>query len=139
MRYFILIFIVLITQTAYSQTYNLTITITNIKTISGEIKIGVYNTKYNFPHKKQEYRAFTFKVKAFAEIFTVKDLPKGEYAVAVFHDKNSDGICNTNFIGIPEEGYGFSKNFKPFLSEPSFKDCKIDLTNNMQIMIKLIL
>jgi len=74
----------------------------------------------------------------FSGIYTFKDLPDGEYAVAIFHDKNSDKICNTNFLGIPKEGYGFSKNFKPRLSSPSFNDCKIDLNSNMSITIKLI-
>lgn len=113
--------------------------VTNIKNLKGEIKIGLYNNKASFPKKEYMYKSVTMKVSNASETYTIKDLPKGDYAVALFHDKNSDGICNTNFLGIPEEGYGFSKNYKPILSVPSFNNCRINLNDNMQIVIKLIL
>ena len=138
MKYLFFICFIIYGQIASSQTYNLTLTITNIKNIKGEIKIAVYNNKYTFPHKKEEYKTFTIPVIANSEVFTIKDLPKGEYAIALYQDKNSDGKCNTDFWGIPEEGYGFSKNYRPKLFAPSFSDCKVDLTYNMPMTIKLI-
>ena len=39
-----------------------------------------------------------------------KDLPPGNYAVQVMHDENENGQLDTNFLGIPVEGYGFSNN-----------------------------
>lgn len=125
-------------QCLYSQTYDLSITITNIKSTDGEIEIGLYNKKKSFPLVDKQYKLFIIDANKISGIYTIKDLPKGEYAVAIFHDKNSDRICNTNFLCIPKEGYGFSKNFKPRLSSPSFNDCKIDLNSNMSITIKLI-
>lgn len=122
-----------------AQTYNLTVMVTNIKSLKGEIKIGVYNNKASFPHKEDMYKSLTLKVNRYSETFIIKDLPKGYYAVALFHDENSDGICNTNFLGIPEEAYGFSNNYRPILSVPSFNNCRINLHDNMQIVIKLIL
>jgi len=49
-----------------------------------------------------------------------EDMPKGTYALAVVHDKNMNGKLDTNFMGIPTEGYGFSNNAKALLSAPSF-------------------
>jgi len=138
MRYIFLIFFAFLNHSLYSQTYNLSITVTGIKNSEGEISIGLYNKKESFPHVDEQYKVFFIEADKFSGIYTIKDLPKGEYAVAIFHDKNSDKICNTNFLGIPKEGYGFSNNYKPRLSSPSFKDCKIDLSNNMSITIKLI-
>ena len=126
-------------QIAQAQTYNLTVMVTNIKSLKGEIKIGVYNNKASFPNKEDMYKSLTLKVNRYSETFIIKDLPKGYYAVALFHDENSDGICNTNFLGIPEEAYGFSNNYRPILSVPSFNNCRINLLDNMQIVIKLIL
>ena len=125
-------------QSLYSQTYNLAITITGVKSTDGKIQIGLYNKKESFPHVDGQYKLFYVDANGFSGIYTFKDLPYGEYAVAIFHDKNSDKICNTNFLGIPKEGYGFSKNFKPRLSSPSFNDCKIDLNSNLSITINLI-
>lgn len=138
MKYLVLIYFIIFAQGVIAQTYNLTLSITNIRNLTGEIRIGVYNNKYSFPKKKEEYKTFSFPVKAGSEVFTIRNLPKGEYAIAIFHDKNSDGKCNTDFWGIPEEGYGFSKNYRPVLFAPSFNDCKIELTANTQMTVKLI-
>jgi len=34
----------------------------------------------------------------------------GVYAVAVFHDENANKKLDQGFLGIPQEGYGFSNN-----------------------------
>ena len=43
----------------------------------------------------------------------IKDLPAGEYALVVFHDANSNGLMDKNFIGIPREWLGFSNRYWP--------------------------
>jgi uncharacterized protein (DUF2141 family) len=138
MKYIVLICLAFWSQNLYPQKYDLTITVSGIESTDGGIQIGLYNNRESFPLVDGQYKLFYFDVKEFSGDFTIKDLPGGEYAVAIFHDKNSDKICNTNFLGIPKEGFGFSKNFKPRLSSPDFKDCKIDLYSNMSITIKLI-
>jgi uncharacterized protein (DUF2141 family) len=45
---------------------------------------------------------------------------------------------NKNFLGIPQEKFGFSNNVKPLFSAPSFADTKINLTKDMTTEIKLI-
>ncbi|NLZ95638.1 MAG: DUF2141 domain-containing protein, partial [Bacteroidales bacterium] len=60
------------------------------------------------------------------------------YAFSIYHDINSDKECNLSFFGIPKEPYGFSKNYRPILSKPSFHDCKINLYQDMTIVIDLI-
>ncbi len=39
-----------------------------------------------------------------------EDLPPGRYAVQVLHDANDNGKLDTNLVGMPIEGYGFSNN-----------------------------
>lgn len=138
MRYIIYILITLWSQGLFSQTFNLSIAITEIRSTDGEIVIGLYNNKESFPLVDKQYKEITTEVKSFSGIYIIKGLPKGEYAVAIFHDENSDMICNTNFFGIPKEGYGFSNNFRPKLSKPDFSDCKIVINADTLINIKLI-
>ena len=38
------------------------------------------------------------------------DLPPGNYALRVMHDENGNGKFDTNLVGMPTEGYGFSNN-----------------------------
>lgn len=41
---------------------------------------------------------------------TFKDLPDESYAVRYFHDENGNDELDTNILGIPKEGFGFSNN-----------------------------
>jgi len=122
----------------YSQSYDLTIEIPNLKSRKGEIQIGIYNKKDNFPKVDKQYKVIYVDASDFSGAYTITDLPKGFYAVAAMHDENADKICNKNFLGIPKEGYGFSKNYKPILQAPSFDDCKIELNSNLSIKIEMI-
>jgi uncharacterized protein (DUF2141 family) len=45
-------------------------------------------------------------------------LSRGTYQIKYFHDENDNVELDTNFIGIPTEGYGFSNNAKGFMGPP---------------------
>ena len=116
----------------------LTIKISNIEKIKGEIKVGIFNTDTHFLKDCYAIKNYSIKVEKNTAVVTINDLPKGEYAITMYHDQNSDNECNRNFIGIPKEPYGFSNNIKPRMSAPKYKDCKFDLSENKIVNIKLI-
>jgi uncharacterized protein (DUF2141 family) len=124
-------------NSAYTQNATLTVKINGIRNLSGNIQIGLYNDADKFPDVGGEYKKFTFKVTATTMQYTIS-IPSGTYALALFHDENSDGECNTNWLGIPEEGYGFSNNVEPVISAPSFDETKITVSSNSTISINLI-
>jgi len=138
MKCMVFVFGALWSQILFSQNFDLNITITNIRGKDGDIVIGLYNNKESFPLDNKQYKLFSTNTAGFQGVYTIRSLPGGEYAVALFHDRNSDKICNTNFLGIPKEGYAFSKNFRPKLSAPKFEDCKFELRCDSAITIKLI-
>jgi len=47
---------------------------------------------------------------------------KGRYAVVVYHDENSNGKFDRNWVGLPTEGFGVSNNPTLFLAPPSFDE-----------------
>lgn len=67
-------------------------------------------------------------------------VPGGEYAVTLFHDENKNGKFDSNFIGYPLEGYGFSNNVVPQFKAPSFDQCKFHYDGNgwKPIPVKMI-
>ncbi|TXD84877.1 DUF2141 domain-containing protein [Subsaximicrobium wynnwilliamsii] len=121
-----------------SETTKLTIQIDNIAVLDGTIKIGVFNTDIDFLEENATIRDYSLTVTSATEIFVIDDLPKGEYAISMYHDENSDGVLNRNFFGIPKEPYGFSNNVKPKLSAPDYKDCKFSFAKNDTLKIRLI-
>lgn len=48
----------------------------------------------------------------------------GFYAVAVYHDANGDHDFNRKFVGLPDEGYGFSRNPVTKLGLPSLSEVR---------------
>jgi uncharacterized protein (DUF2141 family) len=69
--------------------------------------------------------------------FDLKDLEDGEYAVSIIHDENDNDKLDTNFLGIPQEGVGFSNNPRLYFGAPSFKKCKFSLKGSKQLKIEL--
>lgn len=62
-----------------------------------------------------------FLVQGESQTFVFKNIPDGIYALRFFHDENDNGELDTNFIGIPKEGYGFSNDARGIAGPPSFK------------------
>ncbi len=134
--FFVFFFIVL--SSLSGQEYALTVHVSNIKEKKGKMIVSIFNNLNDYLKEGKEYCKKIIVVKDSIVKFTFKKLPKGAYAVALFHDVNEDGKCNKTLIGIPKEGFGFSKNKKPFIGAPSFDDVKIDLNQDKSIIINLI-
>lgn len=137
MNYLLVLFTILFINLP-TETRKLTLSISNIKHIEGTLEIGLFNNGDRFLEEGQAYKTISVEVKSSSEVVVIKDLPMGTYAVSMYHDKNSNGECDRNFFGIPKEPYGFSNNFKPKFSAPTFEDCKFELTVDDSLSIKLI-
>jgi len=108
---------------------DITVVITNLRSADGEILISLYDKAEGFPNDRDAIiRTAAVVPDASGEITTVfKDLPHGEYAVAVLHDEdNSQGMTFGRFH-LPKEGYCFSNNVKVRFKPPKFKKTKFTL------------
>lgn len=103
----------------------LKIVISSLKDTKSPILVGIYRKQDGFPSNEQPFKGYNIKPegKSVASII-IPDLEHGEYAVAVYQDKNNDSKLNTGLFGLPKEPYAFSNNFKPKFSAPKFEDCK---------------
>ena len=54
----------------------------------------------------------------------IDSLDYGEYAIRVFHDENKNGELDTDFLGIPDEDYGYSNDASGFFGPPSWEKAK---------------
>jgi len=57
----------------------------------------------------------------------IHGVPPGDYAVSVIHDENGDGQLN-KMLGIPREGFGFSRNPRIHFGPPGFEACRFPVT-----------
>ncbi|PBQ34802.1 hypothetical protein CNR22_03665 [Sphingobacteriaceae bacterium] len=118
-----------------AQQFKLEIVVTGFKNDKGNAFIGLYNTKESF--MKEGFKSATTIVKNKITYAVFNDLPKGVYAVSLIHDENSNGKLETNFFGIPKEGFGISNDAKGFMGPPKYEDAKFELTSDKRISIKI--
>jgi len=59
--------------------------------------------------------------------FPVPELPGGEYAVRVAHDRNGNGKLDSNFVGVPTEPWAMSNNPSGGFGRPSWDQAKFHL------------
>ena len=69
---------------------------------------------------------------------TFRDLEPGKYAVRFFHDENLSGEMETNFVGKPVEGYGFSNNATGKFGPPPFKKWLFEIREDKKIILKTV-
>lgn len=65
------------------------------------------------------------------------ELKPGTYAVTVFHDENNDQKLNTNFLGIPREGFGISNNPPVKIGAPKFKNASFTIEGDTIIKVNM--
>jgi uncharacterized protein (DUF2141 family) len=66
-------------------------------------------------------------------VIAVHGVPKGTWAVLVYQDENGNGQLDRNFIGIPKENYGFSRDAAGKFGPPSFQDAAIEVGEDVAV------
>lgn len=101
----------------------LEVVVENVVSNQGVMMVALYNTKKGFtsdPWRGEKPVASKGTMHVF-----FKDVPPGEYAIAVYHDENQNQKLDSNLIGMPKEGYGFSKDAMGSFGPPSFEKALI--------------
>ena len=57
----------------------------------------------------------------------VTGVPPGTYAVQAWHDENDNGRIDSDMLGIPREGIGFSRDAPIRFGPPSFADAQFEV------------
>ena len=115
------------------------ILVSNIEEKRGTIHYGVYNNSELFPKESGKILGGYEEVsKVIKNGLLIGDLEESNYAIAIFHDKNSNKKFDT-FFSIPKEKFGFSNNARVFLGPPKFEDASIFVGKNsiVEIIIEL--
>lgn len=94
----------------------------HLRNNNGQVLLSLFKDPNGFPDvaEKAVFRV-AVPIEARKAVYTFPSVPPGRYAVAVLHDENGDRKLNTNSLGLPKEGYGFSNNVAGAFGPPSFK------------------
>jgi uncharacterized protein (DUF2141 family) len=114
----------------------LTVEVSGLRNEEGMVCLSLFSNEEGFP-SSSDRAVFSRCIEAGeASSVTFDQLASGRYSVAVIHDANQDDKLNTGFLGIPTEGFGFSRNPRIGTSAPSFSDTAI-LVSGESTIIKI--
>jgi uncharacterized protein (DUF2141 family) len=96
--------------------------IDGLRNDKGQVLCALFSSARDFPKKpdKAVARAKSVISQGHASC-EFRGVAAGRYAVSVFHDENSNGKLDANFMGIPSEGVGASNGAKGHLGPPKFE------------------
>jgi uncharacterized protein (DUF2141 family) len=98
---------------------SLELDVTNLRSPKGVLQICLTARPESFPDCKDDPRAVSRSVPASAPRVQFDGLAPGSYAAAIIHDENGNKKLDT-LMGIPREGFGFSRNPVVGFGPPKF-------------------
>lgn len=127
--------ILALSATAFTQAAEIQLTVSNIQVAKGSIQIAIFNSEETY---KEGQPAVTKSIKVTAEKLDISfpNLIDGEYAIKLLHDENDNGRLDTNLVGMPTEGYGFSNNGGRF-GPASYADAHFAVVGDTPITINI--
>ena len=118
----------------------LVIDVDGLRNRKGQVCLSVFAASTGFPSKTTNaVQSQCMKITDATVRMTLRQLQPGSYAVAVLHDANNDRRANRNFLGIPKEGFGFSRNPAIYFGPPKFGASAFPVmgsSTNIQIHVK---
>ena len=112
----------------------------NIRNSTGTVDCALFESPEGFPIDvlRSATNVMVIKVRNTQARCDFEDIPPGTYALAVIHDENMDGKLDTNWFGVPTEGYGFSNDAQGWLGAPSFSAASFTYDGrNLELTISL--
>ena len=108
----------------------LEVDIEQVRSAKGVLHLCLTRSPTHFPDCSSDPAAVKRTVPAATRDVRFDRLTPGRYAVAVFHDENNNRKLDTT-LGIPREGFAFSRNPKVRFGAPRFSQVDIELASGM--------
>ncbi len=123
-----LILACLLTCTSGWAQFTLSIEITHFRNDNGHVLLMLYD------ENQVEVKSLKAVIQQAKSIFLINDLKPAKYAFKYFHDENDNLAIETNLLGIPQEGFGFSNNAKGIFGPPAFRKWIFELAADRKIV-----
>ncbi len=116
--------------------------VTGLRSNKGRVSCSLYSSADGFPKKIQNAVAhIVVPISNQKAVCEFPGIAPGTYAVSVYHDENSNGKLDTNFLGIPREGVGAANNAPGHMGPPKFDSAKFQLDGswlNLEVTINYL-
>ncbi len=86
----------------------------------GQVALALFDSAESFAAGRAPLRRAFLPIEDGGCVWSLDDLPVGDYAVKVFHDLDGSGSLDYSFVGAPSEPYGFSNDARGSLGPPGW-------------------
>lgn len=104
----------------------LQVTLDHVRSTRGLLQLCLTRDIAAFPDCSADPTAVKVSVAAGVRTVILTAPQPGRYALAVLHDANANGRADTT-LGIPREGFGFSRNPAIRFGPPRFADAAVEI------------
>lgn len=125
-----LLLIFSIISISYTEQITLKIEITNLRNSKGHVLLELQDENMN------TISGVSQEIVNNRCIILIEDLSPLKYVFKYFHDENDNKEIDTNWIGIPKEGFGFSNDARGTFGPPSHKKMIFELSKDTSMVCK---
>lgn len=115
---------------------SLIIKITGFSNNTGKCRFALDNSKEVYESKDSVFIGKILPIINSSVYIKLDSLEYGKYAIRVFHDENSNGKLDFNFLGIPAEDYGYSNNASAWFGPPRWEKASF-IFNQSEMQVKI--
>jgi uncharacterized protein (DUF2141 family) len=108
-----------------AQAASVTVTVTGVRDSRGVVRVAIC-PRADFLQPHCPYFGLA-PSETGAVVVRINGVPPGIYAAQAYQDANGNGILDRNWLGMPKEGMGFSRNAPMRFGPPSFPDADFTL------------
>ena len=114
----------------------LTVIAVGLESEQGTVKMALSNSEQDYQGQEghRPFRAASVTIGEGRALHTFARLPRGDYALKLFHDVNNNDRLDTNFLGIPTEPYAFSNDAQARFGPPAYDKAKFSLDSPHQTL-----
>ena len=120
----------------YGLTVGNSVVLHGVRVQTGHVKIALVDSQSGWDGEAKAVRAEREAPQGESQRFVFADLTPGTYAVMITHDENGNDMMDTNFVGMPIEGYGFSNNPR-VMRKPTWEEARFELAADQTIDVTL--
>ena len=106
---------------------DIVVDIRGLRNDDGLVRVSLYDSSSGFPNEIS--KALDVKATEIDNGEARVVFPRyshGTYAIGLFHDENRNGVMDSNFLGVPQEGYGASNDARGRLGPPRYQDAAFE-------------
>jgi len=115
---------------------DLELRVENVKSPDGDLRVAVYGTPAEY--RKSAVKEIKVAAAGAPVPIRITGLAAGDYAIALFHDRNGNEKLDSNLMGVPIEPYGFSGTERNLMGPATWEQAKFSVAaDGAAVTVKL--